>query len=113
MGRNRKVDELRYHRRLPEQRGTPLNDALGSAWNLVAAGDPKLWGIVVLSLRVSGAATLLAALIGIRHARVEVGSPGNDMNERFRILMNKADQRCHQRLTSSALPPAARLRSSS
>jgi len=42
-----------------------VGDALGSAWNLVIAGDPKLWAIVGLSLRVSALATVLAALIGM------------------------------------------------
>ena len=42
-----------------------MTDALASAWSLVTAGDPKLWSIVLLSLRVSGAATLLAVVIGM------------------------------------------------
>ena len=42
-----------------------MSDALGNAWSLVVAGDPKLWEIVVLSLRVSTLATLLAALVGM------------------------------------------------
>ena len=43
----------------------PVGEALGSAWHLVMAGDPKLWEIVGLSLRVSVLATLLATLIGM------------------------------------------------
>jgi tungstate transport system permease protein len=42
-----------------------MGDALHGAWNLMIAGDPKLWEIVALSLRVSTLATLLAALVGM------------------------------------------------
>jgi tungstate transport system permease protein len=42
-----------------------MDGALGSAWNLAVGGDPKLWSIVALSLRVSVFATALAALIGM------------------------------------------------
>ncbi len=42
-----------------------MGDALHTAWNLIAAGDPRLWRIVLLSLEVSGAATLLSVLIGM------------------------------------------------
>jgi tungstate transport system permease protein len=41
-----------------------MGDALGNAWSLIG-GDPKLWEIVGLSLRVSTLATLLAALFGM------------------------------------------------
>ena len=42
-----------------------MGDALSNAWNLVISGDPKLWEIVALSMRVSTIATLFAALIGM------------------------------------------------
>ena len=42
-----------------------MGEALGNAWNLVLAGDPKLWEIVALSLRISTLATVLAALAGM------------------------------------------------
>ncbi|MEO7760680.1 MAG: ABC transporter permease [Casimicrobiaceae bacterium] len=42
-----------------------MGEALSSAWTLVAAGDPKLWEIVRLSLAVSSLATMLATLVGM------------------------------------------------
>ena len=42
-----------------------MSGALGSAWELIASGDPKLWEIVLLSLRVSTIATLFAAIVGM------------------------------------------------
>lgn len=39
--------------------------ALGTAVGLVASGDPDLWAIVLLSLRVSLSATVIAAAIGM------------------------------------------------
>lgn len=42
-----------------------LNDGFSTAWHLLGAGDPHLLGIVLLSLRVSLTATLLACLIGM------------------------------------------------
>ncbi len=39
--------------------------ALNQAFELIVRGDAQLWGIVALSLGVSGAALLLAAVIGI------------------------------------------------
>jgi tungstate transport system permease protein len=42
-----------------------VGDALASAWQLVTSGDPDLWRIVGLSLRVSLAATFCATLIGL------------------------------------------------
>ena len=42
-----------------------MGDALASAWQLVTSGDPDLWRIVGLSLRVSLAATFCATLIGL------------------------------------------------
>ena len=39
--------------------------ALGSAVRLIVSGDPDLWGVVLLSLRVSLSATVIAAAIGM------------------------------------------------
>ncbi len=39
--------------------------ALGSAIRLIVMGDPDLWGVVLLSLRVSLSATAIAAAIGM------------------------------------------------
>ena len=39
--------------------------ALGTAFGLIATGDPDLWAIVLLSLRVSLTATAIAALLGM------------------------------------------------
>ena len=44
---------------------TTLGDSFLTAWQLVAAADAKLAGIVWLSLRVSLTATLLACLVGM------------------------------------------------
>jgi tungstate transport system permease protein len=42
-----------------------LAEALATAWRLIASGDAELLEIVALSLRVTGAAVLLAALTGL------------------------------------------------
>ena len=42
-----------------------LAQAFGTAWRLIASGDGELLEIVALSLRVTGAAVLLAALAGL------------------------------------------------
>lgn len=39
-------------------------ETLGAAWSLAISGDKELWGIIALSLQVSGGATVLATLIG-------------------------------------------------
>lgn len=39
--------------------------SLHEAWRLIVGQDPSLWSVVALSLRVSGTACLLAALIGV------------------------------------------------
>ena len=39
-------------------------ESLAQAWQLMASGDAGLWSVVALSLRVSGSATLIAALLG-------------------------------------------------
>jgi len=39
-------------------------ESLATAWTLVASGDPVLWGIIGLSLKVSLTATVLATLAG-------------------------------------------------
>ena len=44
---------------------TTLSESFLTAWQLVAAADPRLAGIVLLSLRVSLAATLIACLVGM------------------------------------------------
>ena len=38
--------------------------SLEQAWQLLASGDAGLWGVVALSLRVSGSATVIAAIVG-------------------------------------------------
>jgi tungstate transport system permease protein len=42
-----------------------FNDTLNTAWQLVAGADARLAGIVLLSLRVSLSATLIACLVGM------------------------------------------------
>jgi tungstate transport system permease protein len=42
-----------------------MSEALGAAWALAVSGDVRLWEIVALSLRVSLAATLAAAVVGL------------------------------------------------
>jgi tungstate transport system permease protein len=42
-----------------------LGEAFSTAWRLIASGDAALLEIVALSLRVTGAALLLAALLGL------------------------------------------------
>jgi tungstate transport system permease protein len=44
---------------------TELGDAFATAWRLIASGDAELLEIVALSLRVTGAAVVLAALAGL------------------------------------------------
>ena len=44
---------------------TELGDAFATAWRLIARGDAELLEIVALSLRVTGAAVVLAALLGL------------------------------------------------
>ena len=44
---------------------TALSDSFLTAWQLVAAADARLAAIVLLSLRVSLAATLIACLVGM------------------------------------------------
>jgi tungstate transport system permease protein len=44
---------------------TDFSDAFSTATGLILGGDPKLLGIVLLSLRISLSAVLLAALIGL------------------------------------------------
>jgi tungstate transport system permease protein len=41
-----------------------FTESLVQAWHMVSTGDAGLWHVVLLSLRVSGTATLLAAMIG-------------------------------------------------
>lgn len=40
-------------------------DILPAAWTLVAGADPQLWGVVALSMQVSGLACLAGACIGL------------------------------------------------
>jgi len=42
-----------------------ISQAFATAWRLIVSGDPALLEIVALSLRVTGAAVLLAALAGL------------------------------------------------
>jgi tungstate transport system permease protein len=42
-----------------------FNEPLVTAWQLVAGADARLFGIVLLSLRVSLAATLIACIVGM------------------------------------------------
>jgi ABC-type tungstate transport system substrate-binding protein len=42
-----------------------ITQSLGLAMDLIASGDPELWAIVALSLRVSATACLLGACIGL------------------------------------------------
>lgn len=44
---------------------TDLSDALAQAFRLATSGDPEFYGIVGLSLRVSGTSAVLACLLGI------------------------------------------------
>jgi tungstate transport system permease protein len=44
---------------------TELGEGFSTAWHLFGAGDPRLVGIVLLSLRISFTATLLACLLGM------------------------------------------------
>jgi tungstate transport system permease protein len=44
---------------------TALSDSFLTAWQLVAAADARLAAIVLLSLRVSLAATLIACIVGM------------------------------------------------
>lgn len=44
---------------------TEFGDGFSTAWQLIGTSDPRLFGIVLLSLRVSLTATLLACLIGM------------------------------------------------
>jgi tungstate transport system permease protein len=46
------------------ERVNVFGQSLQQAWQLIADGDAGLWNVVMLSLRVSGAATLIAAIIG-------------------------------------------------
>ena len=42
-----------------------LSDSMLVAWGLLVSGDPEVMGIVLTSLNISGAAILIAALIGV------------------------------------------------
>jgi tungstate transport system permease protein len=41
-----------------------FTESLAQAWQLLSSGDSGLWRVVLLSLRVSGSATLVAAVLG-------------------------------------------------
>jgi ABC-type tungstate transport system substrate-binding protein len=41
-----------------------FHQSLEQTWQLLSTGDADLWGVVALSLRVSGTATLIAAMVG-------------------------------------------------
>jgi len=57
---------------------TEISEAFATAWRLIASGDAELLEIVSLSLRVTGAAVVLAALAGLggRRALVALLSTG-------------------------------------
>src|SRR5881628_759017 len=44
---------------------TLIGEGLLEALRLLFTGDPAVWGITILSLQVSGSATLLSLLVGI------------------------------------------------
>jgi tungstate transport system permease protein len=44
---------------------TELGDAFAATWRILASGDAEVLEIVALSLRVTGAAVVLAALAGL------------------------------------------------
>jgi tungstate transport system permease protein len=47
-----------------DHRVNTFTESLAQAWQLLSSGDGALWSVVALSLRVSGTATLLAAVLG-------------------------------------------------